>query len=154
MTPAEYLAAAANVATAVGVLVAAWQLYLAKGQAESQFEDSLNAEYRTLLQQLPLNALLGRHLEATELSAHLAVFYRYFDLSNEQAFLAARGRVRPNTWANWRDGIEQNLARPGFRQAWCELLPDLDGSFDDLKAVIADSRCGELLPPASAPADA
>lgn len=145
MTATDILAAAANLATAIGVLVAAWQLYLAKGQAESQFEDSLSAQYREMLEALPLMALLGRRLEAEELTAHLAVFYRYFDLCNEQAFLAARGRVRPNTWQNWKDGIVQNLCRPGFWQAWNVLLPDLDGSFDDLKRVIEEAKRAGLL---------
>ena len=131
---------AAAIATAAGVLVAARQLYLAKGQATSQFEDSLNEHDRALLVEIPLPSLLGQRMREDELAHYLPAFYRYFDLSNEQAFLHAQGRIRPATWTTWRDGILQNMARPAFRQAWEQLLPDLDGSFDDLKALLASAQ--------------
>ena len=85
------------------------------------------------MEQLPLAALLGRKLEATQMTEALRVFYLYFDLSNEQALLHKQRRVSNKTWATWREGISQNLNRPAFRQAWQQLVPDLDGSFDDLK---------------------
>jgi hypothetical protein len=66
----------------------------------------------------------------------LRAFYNYFDLSNEQAFLADRKRLRHETWQNWKEGIEENMGRPAFRQAWQLLEPDLDGSFTDLKGLI------------------
>jgi hypothetical protein len=130
----------AALATAGGVFVAVWQLWESRKVAKAQFEDSLNTQYRALLAELPLDALLGRELSAAELSSSLRVFYRYFDLSNEQAFLHERSRVRSETWANWRDGITQNMARPAFRQAWEKLLPDIDGSFDELKVVVRTLR--------------
>lgn len=125
------------VATAIGVFVAAWQLRQAKTDARSSFEDSLNSQYREVIRDLPLTALLGRPLSDADLASALPTFYRYFDLSNEQAFLHQRGRVRPGTWSNWLEGIQQNMARPAFRQAWLAMLPDLDGSFDQLKMIIA-----------------
>ncbi len=134
------LSSISSVATAVGVVVATWQLHQSKQQAQSRFEDSFSAQYRKFLEEIPLDALLGRPLNDEELRIHLPVFYRYFDLSNEQAFLAYRNRVRESTWINWREGIEQNLGRPGFWQAWQHLLPDLDGSFDDLKRVIRNAQ--------------
>jgi hypothetical protein len=123
----------AAVATAIGVALAAWQLYLAKQQAQLAFEDSLNAQYRSLLAELPLKAMLGRQLSDAELNACLGVFYRYFDLSNEQAFLFSLGRIRRSAWKNWLEGIGQNMERPAFQQAWQAILPDIDGSFDELK---------------------
>lgn len=110
-----------------------------KGEARSQFEDSLNNHYRELLGELPLAAMLGRQLSETELQQSLRTFYRYFDLSNEQAFLHQRGRLRAGTWSNWLEGIQQNMARPAFRQAWAAILPDIDGSFDELKAIVRAS---------------
>jgi hypothetical protein len=130
----------ASLATALGVLVAVWQLWEARKVAKTQFEDSLNAQYRALLAELPLEALLGKELPPNALAESLRVFYRYFDLSNEQAFLHRKKRVRPETWTNWSEGITQNMARPAFRQAWERLLPDLDGSFDELKAVVHGSN--------------
>jgi len=123
----------AALATALGVFFAARQLYLAKGQAQSQFEDSLNGQYRVLLRELPLNALLGKRLSEEALQESLSAFFRYFDLSNEQAFLRSTGRIRDATWSNWEEGIQQNMGRPAFQQAWKRMLPDLDGSFDELK---------------------
>ena len=76
----------------------------------------------------------------------MRAFYEYFDLSNEQAFIARQGRLRPETWANWREGIEQHMSRPGFKQAWAKLLPDLDGSFDDFKALLPASVRKESTP--------
>ena len=125
----------AAVATACGVFLAARQLYLAKDQAQSQFEDSLNAQYRSIVEDLPLAALLGQRIAESELEKTLPVFYRYFDLSNEEAFLRSQGRVRPETWANWVEGIEQNMARPAFQQAWDTMLPHFDGSFEALKTI-------------------
>lgn len=59
----------AALATAIGVALAAWQLYLAKQQAQLAFEDSLNSQYRSLLAELPLKAMLGRQLTQAELLA-------------------------------------------------------------------------------------
>ena len=42
----EYLSVVANVATAIAVIVAAWQLYLAHKQSVMSFEDSFAKEYR------------------------------------------------------------------------------------------------------------
>jgi hypothetical protein len=136
MTPFELVQTIASVATAIGVAIAAWQLYLTKQQTQSQFEDSFTEQYRRIAARLPLSALLGQPLDNAELKPSLRAFYEYFDLSNEQAFLAARGRLRPETWANWREGIEQHMARPAFEQAWQSLAPHLDGSFDALRLLL------------------
>lgn len=133
MTVNEILQLVANAATAIGIFFAAFQLLQAKRQAQLQFEDSLNSQYRALLAELPLAAMLGKALSEPDLENSLPAFYRYFDLSNEQAYLYRRGRVSDSAWSTWEEGIQQNLARPAFAQAWQRLLPDLDGSFDDLK---------------------
>jgi len=139
MTTSDWIQTIASVVTAVGVAIAAWQLYHTKQQSQSQFEDSFAEQYRRVAAKLPLEALLGRELGDEEVKAHLRAFYEYFDLSNEQAFIAKQGRLRPETWANWSEGIEQHMSRPGFKQAWTTLLPDLDGSFDDFKALLPPS---------------
>ena len=136
MTTFEWIQTAASSITAIGVLIAAWQLYITKQQSQSAFEDSFAEHYRAVSAKLPLDALLGRTLSDSDLQASLRAFYEYFDLSNEQAFLAAQNRLRRKTWTNWREGIEQHLARPGFQQAWQRLAPDLNGSFDDLRQLL------------------
>jgi hypothetical protein len=137
MTSLELIQALSSVVTAIGVLVAARQLTLTKRQEESQFEDSFTEQYRRIAARLPLKALLGKRLSESEVAESLRVFYEYFDLSNEQAFIAERGRLRSETWANWKAGIEQHMARPAFQQAWEELAPDLDGSFASLRVLAA-----------------
>lgn len=136
MTALQWVQTGTSIATALGVAVAAWQLVLTKRQAQSQLEDSFAEQYRRICARLPLAALLSQRLADGELESSLRAFYEYFDLSNEEAFLAARGRLRPETWANWREGIEHHMARPGFQQAWARLLPHLDGSFDDLRPLL------------------
>lgn len=143
MTMSESIQAVASVATAIGVGIAAWQLAVTKQQAQSQFEDSFTEHYRRISAQLPLSALLGQPLDDAALKSSLRAFYEYFDLSNEQAFLAARRRLRPETWNNWREGIEQHLARPAFAQAWRTLAPDVDGSFDALRLLLPADIGGE-----------
>jgi len=136
MTIFEVIQSTASVVTAAGVGLAVRQLQLTKQQAQSEFEDKLTEQYRNVASQIPLAALLGRALDDAELSRSLRAFYDYFDLSNEQAFLHARKRVRDDTWQNWREGIDQHMSREAFKQAWLQMLPDLDGSFDDLRKLL------------------
>lgn len=140
MSAFETIQTAASLATAGGVGIAAWQLLLSKRQSQSQFEDALAEQYRQITALLPLGALLGESLNEQELSNSLRTFYNYFDLSNEQAFLAANRRLRNETWTNWREGIEQHMNRSAFIQAWQRLAPYLDGSFDELKALLPKNQ--------------
>lgn len=84
MTLAECLASIASVATAVGVGVAAYQLFVVRQQARTTFEDSLNAQYGVLIERLPLEALFGEQNDREQVADHLPQFYRYFDLCNPQ----------------------------------------------------------------------
>jgi hypothetical protein len=52
-----------SLATAAAVLVAGRQLQLSRQQATSSFEDQLEREYRDIVAQLPVTALLGQPLE-------------------------------------------------------------------------------------------
>lgn len=134
-----------SLATAIGVFFAAWQLAATKRQAQSSFEDSLTSQYRAIVHDLPLRALLGEALITEDLQGALPTFYRYFDRCNEQAFLRGKNRIRKDTWAEWTEGIEQNLARPAFCAAWREIDARSDGSFDDLRRLLATMslQCGE-----------
>jgi hypothetical protein len=102
----ELIGLAASVATAFGVVMAWWQIREARRQAVTSFEDSMSREYRDIAQKLPVAALLGDPLREEELTGNLDDFYHYIDLTNEQVFLRQRGRVRADTWINWRDGIQ------------------------------------------------
>jgi hypothetical protein len=132
----DIIQASASVATAAGVLIAGWQLRLTKLQAVTAFEDQLASQYREIARRLPVQALLGEELDASALRAALPDFYHYFDLSNEQAFLYRRRRVRLHTWTEWREGIEQNMQRPAFDVAWAEISARSPESFTDLRIVL------------------
>jgi len=127
---AEFIA---NAATAIGVAVAAWQIWLSRRQAVTDFEDGLNREYRTLLEQIPLDALLGGELSDDEHNDALPAFFRYIDLSNEQVFLRMCGRVSKYTWQSWREGIRNNLNKPSFSRAWREIKDRAPDSFSELR---------------------
>jgi hypothetical protein len=123
-------------ATLLGVLAAFWQLRESKRQAVATFEDSLSAQYRSLLAELPVDALLGRTLDLDARRRSLGAFYRYFDLSNEQAFLRTRNRVGKGTWTDWAEGINQNMKLPAFQVAWTEIRSAGTGVFDDLATAL------------------
>jgi hypothetical protein len=127
----------ASIATAIGVLVAGWQLVLSKRLASMQFEDDMAAQYRELIRRIPVGALLGEEISEEDYRGALPAFYHYFDLSNEQAFLHERGRIAHSTWNEWRSGIHQNLARPAFLKAWNEVSTRAPDSFDELRRVLA-----------------
>ena len=135
MTLLEALPILSNGATAIGVAVAAYQLFVVRRQATTSFEDSLNNQYRAVIERLPIEALFGEKLRADDQAGLLAHFYRYFDLCNEQAFLHSTGRISQKTWHNWEEGIKSNLARPAFEVAWSEVASRATGDFNSLRAL-------------------
>jgi hypothetical protein len=131
----EIFSAVANSATGLGVIVAGWQLWLARRQSVTAFEDSFAREYRELAAKLPTKALLGDELTKDELEQHLDEFYHYFDLCNEQAFLHKQGRISRKTWTFWRDGMKSNFDRPAFKRAWKEVGNRQKSDFSELRAL-------------------
>ena len=132
MNSADKLTALSNIATAISVAVAAYQLLITRRQATTSFEDTLNTQYRQVIEPLPLEALFGEPLKV-DLSGLLPHFYKYFDLCNEQAFLFSLGRVSEKTWKNWEEGIKGNMARPAFKAAWHEVACRAKGDFESLR---------------------
>jgi hypothetical protein len=128
----EDLTAIANVATAVGVAVGAWQLVQSKRQSITTFEDAFAHEYRELAATLPTKALLGAQLTDVEYAAAFDEFYHYIDLCNTQVFLHQEDRISNETWKYWRDGMATNLNRPAFKRAWSEIAA-ANGDFLELK---------------------
>ncbi len=131
----ELITALGSVATAIGVFLAWFQLRAPKDQARSQFEDRLVEQFRAIITQLPVEALLGESLSDDLQRKMLGVFYRYVDLCNEQAFLHRKGRIRDETWNEWRQGIESLMRLPAFRTAWLEIQSRAKDSFTDFKAL-------------------
>jgi hypothetical protein len=143
---ASQIGVIASIATAFGVILAAWQLWMTQIQTKTTFEDTIAREYRELSLQIPTKAFLGDVLSRDEYLGAENDFYHYFDLSNEQVFLRQIGRVRKRTWQFWRDGIRSNLRRPAFSSAWTDIAARSNGDFAELRKLIAeefrkDPRC-------------
>jgi hypothetical protein len=133
----EVLVAIGTLGTAAGVALTAWQLILNRWQARTQFEDGLTERYRDLVRELPIGAFLNEELSEEEMRDARGVFYRYFDLCNEQAFLSSKNRVSDPTWSEWLDGIESNMRRKAFQTAWLdEMAPCIGGDFVEFRAVL------------------
>ena len=135
MTILDVLSALSGVATAIGVGVAARQLFITREQAAKSFEDSLTSQYRNAIEKLPVEVLFGETLKPEIQTVSIPHFYRYFDLCNEQVFLRSMGRVTDSTWTNWEDGIKTNLTRPAFALAWSEVAYRAKEDFEDLRAL-------------------
>ncbi len=96
-------------------------------------------EYREITRDLPTEAFLGESIEMTP--AALDAFYRYFDLSNYELFLAEPDirRVSSKTAGFWREGIAHNLGRPAFREAWRVVgcRAGMEDDFDHVRKLLA-----------------
>jgi hypothetical protein len=133
------LADAAAAATAFGVVLAAWALFLQRGQARTQFEDAVVKQYRELIKPtLVLDALLAPILDesSSEERERLRYIYSYLDLCNEQVFLRAIGRVSRSTWKiQWSPGIQGNVeGNEAISQAWGEIQRSTR-DFQELRAL-------------------
>jgi hypothetical protein len=135
----------AAVGTALGVGFTAWQLLLNREQARTEFEDRMTETYRALVASLPVEVFFDLPVDREIVADHIGVFYRYFDLCNEQAFLRKQNRISDETWEQWRDGMEGNMGRDAFATAWHELIePNIGKDFQEFKCVLARSRSETL----------
>jgi hypothetical protein len=126
----EILADVGAIGTAVGVAFAGSQLVFNRRQSRTQFEDGLTSLYRELVAELPVEAFFKVEVPDEVVHARRAVFYRYFDLCNELAFLYEQNRISDNTWEQWKGGIAANMRRSAFSKAWLnEIEPYVDGDF-------------------------
>jgi hypothetical protein len=119
--------------------VAAWQLRRGTSQARTNFEDDLSREYRELARGIPVKVHLGEELTPDEFEQAFSSLYQYFDLTNEQIFLRMNGRISKTTWLNWREGIESNLGRTAFAQAWARVKKGTTVGFNELTQLEASS---------------
>lgn len=143
-------------AAVVGALIALLSLLINQRHARTGFEDALAREYRDIARTLPISALLGLpgpESGTPEFDDLLPAFYRYFDLSNEQAFLAKSKRVRADTWSEWKDGITNNLRKPQFGAAWlyvAEYATKLD-EFEAIERIWTEAGLAHRHAPTSEP---
>ncbi|HYX71876.1 MAG TPA: hypothetical protein VE732_03840 [Nitrososphaera sp.] len=134
----DIFGAISSAVTAVGVFLAWWQIKASKQLNRTQFEDSLAQQYREIIKDIPVKALLGEKLDPNELEETLKYFYRYIDLTNDQIFLRQQGRVSDETWDNWRDGIKSLMKMPAFDDAWKLIREKPTTKFDELRSLEND----------------
>ena len=122
-----------SVATAVGVLIAAFQLRTSSKIAQSEFEDSIDQQYRDLARGIPVDALIGKSVSEDKKEMTRELIYNYLDLCNEQIFLRRKKRIRKDTWVDWCAGIESNLSKEEFEKVWSEVKNEAPETFSFLE---------------------
>lgn len=120
-------------ATAVSVILVFLQLKQANKQAATEFEDSLVQQYREIIKNIPVEAMLRKGIPPEKYLDSLSDIYHYIDLCNEQTFLRMENKVQAHTWENWRSGIQSHLSKPAFKEAWDYIKQHSDGSFSELR---------------------
>lgn len=123
----------ASVFTAIGVMVAAFQLRVGSKVAQTEFEDSIDQQYRELAKGIPVDALIGRSVSDGKAELTRELIYNYLDLCNEQIFLRQKQRVRKDTWVDWCAGIESNLHKLEFQKVWAEVKRESSATFSFLE---------------------
>jgi len=132
--------------TILGIVIIWLQLRQASVLSRSNFENQLTQEYREIIKEIPILALLDKSLPDFESEDMKEVFddhekilmnfYRYFDLSNEQVFLMMKNKISKQTWYEWQQGIKSNIRKKAFRQAFSLINKTNEKSFDELKYFI------------------
>jgi len=122
-----------SVFTTIGVLVAAFQLRVSSKIAQSEFEDSIDQQYRELAKDIPVDALIGKSVSKEKKELTRELIYNYLDLCNEQTFLRQNKRVRKGTWVDWCSGIESNLGKIEFNNVWTEIKKEAPKTFTFLE---------------------
>jgi hypothetical protein len=138
-TVAPFFQTVASIAT-VFIFVVGWRkIKLAMEQAKTTFEDGLTEQYRRIMKNIPSDIWLGSELDALGEKHRTRcrdAIYRYIDLSNEQAFLHSKKRVRNATWDEWRDGIQSNMKLPAFKAVWAQVKEKCPASFMELRRLV------------------
>jgi len=123
----------ANLATSVGVIFGALQLWMSRQQAMSQFEDSLVQQYREIVKAMPLKVLFGEERDLEEIRKYEGLVFQYVDLCNQQIFLRSRCRIRRKTWTDWCEGIRTNLGTESLKLGWNDIKKRAPESFAELR---------------------
>jgi len=101
------------------------------------FEDSINKEYRDIIQRIPYKALIGEEISSSQVSAVRNEVYNYMDLCNEQIYLRMPNRVSKTTWINWQEGMKTNFELKVFNDTLDEVFEKLPSNFSELQSVKA-----------------
>ena len=134
-----------SIATAIGVLLAAFQLRISSKIAQSEFEDSIDQQYRDLARGIPVDALIGKNVSEDKKELTRELIYNYLDLCNEQIFLRRKKRIRKDTWVDWCSGMQSNLSKREFSTVWLEIKTASPKTFAFLERLEQDEFLGDPL---------
>ena len=115
----------------IGVFIAVWQIWESKKLAETSFENGLNQEYRELVRDIPMDALIGKPINDKN-DGLREIIYNYLDLCNEQTYLRQIKRISKSRWKDWNEGIRDNLSKPAFKEVWDEIKETVPITFTAL----------------------
>lgn len=135
----QVVQAVASLATVALVYLTWQQIGLVRKQATTTFEDSLTAQYRRIMENIPTDIWLGSQLETLDKETQgrcRDAIYRYLDLSNEQTFLHTKKRVTDEAWNEWIEGIEGNMELPAFKEVWAEVAQKCPDNFKELRSAL------------------
>ena len=130
MTAAETIQTIASASTAVGVGIAAYQLWVGRAQRCAEFEQRMTVRFEEILGRIDLRYLLDDAPFNPEDATLRRAMYDYFVLCEEEKYYADAGRVTDGTWnEEWLPGIKANMDRPAFLGAWKAMAESSQAQF-------------------------
>jgi len=126
-----------SIATAIGIAIATWQIWQNRRLGQTEFEDSIDQQYRDIVMKIPVDALIGKKIRDHKKECAREVIYNYLDLCNEQVYLRNEHRICKSRWEDWSQGIKSNLEKPVFREVFEEVKRESKGEFSWLNKLEA-----------------
>lgn len=112
----------ASIATAVGALLAAGGIQLARVQQRRNFEALYVQRFWSVMDDFSAAALTGRPPAAERLSPEdRRTCIRYLMLCEDELDVFARGYISEQTWRIWEEGIRRSLGQWPISVTWAAL---------------------------------
>ncbi|MDD9158392.1 hypothetical protein PVK64_19695 [Aliivibrio sp. S4TY2] len=115
------------IVTVVGVWLALGQLKITRKVIQTDFENSIDQQYRQIIQGIPVDILIGQ--VETPNSETRELIFNYLDLCNEQIYLYSKKRISDERWQDWESGIEDNLKNKAIFNVWQEVKESASFSY-------------------------
>ena len=106
----------AAAATAVGVLLAVYQLSLTRRDLRGTFEQNFVDRYNAIAANIDLLLLIEAKPVPLADTATARALFDYFDLCEEQLYYSARRKVSRGTWTDWWIGMSSTLENREVRR--------------------------------------
>lgn len=129
----------ASLATALALIIGAWELFLTKKLTQTSYEDGLEQKYLELQEKIPYQIFLGKPITSEDTIEEVNnLIFNYLDLSNHQVFLRSKKRITKDTWKSWAEGISETLKKPYFKDMWLTVKKDAPGELSYLERLEND----------------